>query len=292
VKHWTWKGVKICLGISTKDWRTCVAREDAPYLTIAAELERRITEGEWLAGAKLPRRVDLAREYQVSRTTIDSAVGLLEGKGLVWAVPRGGTVVRYGMSRARRPRGNLVKRNKASDGPGYSFPSASGTEVWRHHVPPTGGEVPLEDPRLARLLGVPEGTSCFRRHRVTGPITEPPFQISDSWIHPGIAKAVPEVATQQQGPVSSWLYHLEKAGHWPLSWMEFHRARLPTTDEAAELQIPLSVPVLEIARVGRSGATGKPVEVTVYVIPSDRVETVQVLERDESAQEPWPQESG
>jgi DNA-binding GntR family transcriptional regulator len=53
--------------------------------------------------------------------------------------------------------------------------------------------------------------------------------------------------------------------------MEFHRARLPAKEEAAELQIPFSVPVLEIVRVGRSGKTDKPVEVTMYVIPSDRV---------------------
>jgi len=252
-----------------------VARGDSPYLTIAADLERRIKAGEWGPGEKLPHRVDLAKEYKVSRTTIDSAVGVLEGKGLAWAVPRGGTVVRYG-----------------SVSPGYSFPSASGTEVWRHHTPPTAAEEPLNDPRLARMLGVQEGTPCFRRHRVTGPSTEPPFQVSDSWIHPDIAQSVPEVAVTQQGPVSAWLYHIEKAGHWPLTWMETHRARLPSEGEAAELQIPLSVPVLEIVRVGRSGSTGKPVEVTAYVIPSDRVETVQVLERDDSAKEPWPEDLG
>jgi DNA-binding GntR family transcriptional regulator len=72
--------------------------------------------------------------------------------------------------------------------------------------------------------------------------------------------------------------------------VEFHRARLPAKEEAAELQIPLSVPVLEIVRVGRSGKTSKPVEVTAYIIPSDRDETVQVLEREESAREPWPDE--
>jgi GntR family transcriptional regulator len=143
------------------------------------------------------------------------------------------------------------------------------------------------------MLGVPEGTACFRRHRVTGPETEPPFQISDTWIHPDIARDVPEVTATQPGPVSSWLHAIEtKGGHWPITWMETHRARLPTVEEAAELQIPLSVPVLEIARAGRSGATGKPVEVTVYVIPGDRVETVQVLQRDESAQDPWPEDAG
>ncbi len=265
-----------------------MAREDAPYLTIAADLEQRIMGGEWPAGEKLPRRVDLAKHYKVSRATIDSAVGVLEAKGLAWAVPHVGTVVRYGMTRARRPRGNIVKRNTGAESPGYSFPAAASTEVWHHHVTPTATEQKLTDARLARLLGVPEGSMAVRRHRVTGPVTEPPFQISDTWIHPDIARDVPEVTKQQPGPISEWLYYIERAGHWPLSWMEFHRARLPTTDEAAELQIPLSVPVLEIVRVGRSGKTSKPVEVTMYVIPSDRVETVQVLERDESAQAPWP----
>jgi GntR family transcriptional regulator len=125
---------------------------------------------------------------------------------------------------------------------------------------------------------------------VTGPVSEPPFQINDSWIHPDVARDVPEVANQEPGP-GGWLYHLEtKGGHWPLQWVEYQRARRPVPEEAAELQIPLSMPVLEIVRVGRSGSTGKPVEVTAYVIPSDRVETVQVLERDESAKDPWPKD--
>jgi DNA-binding GntR family transcriptional regulator len=268
-----------------------MAREDSPYLTIAAELRQRIRDGEWPAGTNLPHRTELARQFGVSRETIDRAVGVLEAEGLAWAVPRRGTIVRYGAARTRRPRGNLVKRNTGTDSPGYSFPSASGTEVWHHHIKPTATVEPLSDPRLAQVLGVAEGTQVLRRHRVTGPVTEPPFQINDSWIHPDAVQAAPEVAGQEPGP-GAWLYRLEKAGHWPISWMEFHRARLPAKEEAAELQIPLSVPVLEIVRVGRSGKTGKPVELTMYVIPSDRVETVQVLERDESAQEPWPDEPG
>jgi DNA-binding GntR family transcriptional regulator len=270
--------------------RNDVAREDARYLAIAGMLRERIEDGTYPPGTNLPRRVDLMKEFAASRALVDRAVGVLEAEGLAWAVPHKGTVVRYGMTRQRRPRGNIVKRNAGGDSPGYSFPAASGTEVWHHHIPPTAGEEPLTDPRLARMLGVPEGSVCLRRHRVTGPVTEPPFQISDTWIHPDIARAVPEVAAVQTGPVSSWLYHVEQAGHWPISWVEFHRARLPTAEEAAELQIPLSVPVLEIVRVGRSGKTGKPVEVTMYVIPGDRVETVQILERDEPAQQPWPDE--
>ena len=138
----------------------------------------------------------------------------MEAEGLVWAVPRRGTIVRHGMSRPRRLRGNLVKRNLATDSPGYSFPSASGQEVWKHHITPVARHEKLTDPRLARMLGVPEGTEVMRRLRVTGPQTEPPFQINDSWIHPrGVADA-PEVAGQEPGP-GGWLYRLEAAGHGP-----------------------------------------------------------------------------
>ena len=67
---------------------------------------------------------------------------------------------------------------------------------------------------------------------------------------------------------------------------------MPTKEEADLLQIPMTLPVLEIVRVGRSAKDGQPIEVTMYVIPSDRVEQVVVLERDESAKWPWPDEPG
>jgi GntR family transcriptional regulator len=157
------------------------------------------------------------------------------------------------------------------------------------HIPPTASLEPLSDPRIARLLGVPVGTEVMRRFRVTGPESEPPFQINISWIHPrGVADA-PEVASQAPGP-GDWIYRLEKAGHWPISWMEIHRARMPTKEESRLLEIPTSLPVLEIVRVGTSGLDEKPIEVTEYIVASDRVETVHVLHRDESAQDPWPDE--
>jgi GntR family transcriptional regulator len=63
---------------------------------------------------------------------------------------------------------------------------------------------------------------------------------------------------------------------------------MPTKEEADLLQIPVSLPVLEIVRVGTSAKDDLPIEVTMYVIPSDRVEQVVVLERDETAAWPWP----
>lgn len=205
-------------------------------------------------------------------------------KGYVWVVPERGNIVRYGTVRPRRPRGNLVKRNAAA---GYSFPSATSREAWKHHVPPKAAVEPLTDARLARLLKVEPGTRVMRRFRVTGPEAEPPFQISVSWVHPRAAR-VPGLATRTSGP-GEWLHQVEKAGHWPISWMEIHRARMPSAQEAALLEIPTRLPVLEIVRVGVSGDDGEPVEVTECVVASDRVETIHILHRDESAQAPWPE---
>ncbi len=254
------------------------------YLDIAAKIRERIEAGEWAPGARLPRLDDFAAEYGANRDTIARAIRALESEGWVWAVQGRGITVRYGTIRPRRPRGNLVKRNATA--PGYSFPSATSREVWKHHIPPTAGPEPLTDPRIAKLLGAPVGSLVMRRFRVTGPESEPPFQINISWIHPRVAD-VPGVSSQAPGP-GDWLYRLEKAGHWPISWMEIHRARMPTTKEARLLEIATSLPVLEIVRVGTSGSDGQPVEVTEYIVASDRVETMHVLHRDESAQEPWP----
>jgi DNA-binding GntR family transcriptional regulator len=259
------------------------------YQDIASKIRERIEGGEWEPGAKLPRLDDFAAEYGANRDTIGRAIGVLESEGFVWAVQGRGIIVRHGTMRPRRPRGNLVKRNVGSDGPGYSFPSASSQEVWKHHIPPVASEEPLTDPRIARLLGVEAGSPVLRRFRVTGPESEPPFQINISWIHPRVAD-VPGVTSQAPGP-GGWLYRLEMAGHWPISWMEIHRARMPTKNEAALLEIPTTLPVLEIVRVGTSGLDGKPVEVSEYVVASDRVETIHVLHRDESAQDPWPDSS-
>jgi DNA-binding GntR family transcriptional regulator len=279
--------VNISLGKLTREGQDAVPGVPGRYLDIASELRARILAGEWTPGTNLPRMADLAREYRVNRDTLARAIAILEAEGLVWAVPRRGTVVRHGMVRPRRPRGNEVKRNVATESPGYSFPSASGQEVWRHHIRPTARPEKLADPRLARMLGVAEGAEVMRRFRVTGPETEPPFQINDSWIHPrGVADA-PEVANQEPGP-GGWIYRLEMAGHGPISWRETHRARMPAKEEADLLQIPVTLPVLEIVRVGTSAKDGLPIEVTMYVIPSDRVEQVVVLERDEGAAWPWP----
>jgi DNA-binding GntR family transcriptional regulator len=259
---------------------------NSKYEEIAAAIQQRIESGEWPPGSRLPVLDDFAQQFGVNRNTVHRAIGLLETMGYVTAVRGSGAVVRYGAVRTRRPRGNLVKRNLWLRG--YSFPSASGDEVWKRHGEADKTPTAVNDPRIAKFLGVEPGTVVPRRFRVTGPIGEAPFQINISWIHPRVADIVADV--DKNPAAGEWLYRIEKAGHWPIGWVEFHRARMPSKEEAKLLAIPDSLPVLEIVRQGTSGGDQKPVEVTEYIIASDRVETVMALERDPDAEGPWPDE--
>lgn len=263
-----------------------------PYRDIERALEQRIEAGEWAAGETLPRMEDLAREYNVSRNTVARAIAALADRGLVWSVPRRGTKVRPAMRR-RVQRGNLVKRNTRHIGPdgkptvgGYSFPAAGGGELWIHHITPTVGEAELTDERIAQFLRLPVGTMVLRRRRVTGPPGEPPFQRSETWIHPRAAAEVPAVAEPLGSGPGAWIDRLEEVGHGPFEWVEFHRARLPDAEEASMLEIPKGLPIQEIVRVGYSARDKAAIEVTQVIIPSDRVEEVVHLRRDESAA--WP----
>jgi DNA-binding FadR family transcriptional regulator len=81
----------------------------------------------------MPRLPDLARRHGVNRDTLAPAVAILETGGLVWAGPRRRTIVRYGMSRPRRLRGNLVGRNLMTDSPGGRI------RPWRRRIPARPG---------------------------------------------------------------------------------------------------------------------------------------------------------
>lgn len=250
------------------------------YPEIAAELRGRIESGEYPPGSRLPGYAELTLAYGVGRGVIQMALSVLEQEGLITVVKKRGIYVRERAGRRRIRRGTHVHRRRPVEG-GYSFAATRpGEPQWVHHVTPTRGIHPITA-RAAELLGVDPGTPIFRRRRVTSPAGEPPFTLSDSWILPEVVQAAPGV--DMQGPPGGYLDAIEDAGHGPLDWHEITRCRMPTKDEASLLDIPLRLPVVETCRVSVSASTQAPVEVTVMVIPSDRVEIVTHLQRDETA---------
>jgi GntR family transcriptional regulator len=252
------------------------------YEELAADLRRRIEQGEYPPGSTLPSYAELMETYNASQVTIRTALDLLQAEGLVRAVKRLGIVVREAGERRRIQRGTLVTRDPRR---GYIFPAASSPgEPWHAHGRPRRDLTPAPA-AVAAALGVETGTEVMRRRRVTSPVGEPPFQLVDSWIHPDVLAQAPQAGEADTGP-GGYLDRIEEAGHGPLSWDEVTRSRMPTREEAKLLEIPTSMPVLEMTTTGVSASTERPVEVSVRVIPSDRAEIVSRLNRAPSAR--WP----
>lgn len=256
----------------------------ARYNEIADDLRRRIIQGEWPPGTNLPGYSGLTEHYKAGRGVISAALQVLEGEGHISVRKRGGITVRERGQRRRVQRGALITRDPAR---GYVMPAASRPdEPWQVHGRPRRDTVAIPQ-RPAELLGVEEGTPVLRRRRVTSPTGEPPFQLVDTWIHPDAVADAPQVAEINTGP-GGYLDRLEEAGHGPLSWPQYTRVRMPLPEEARAIEMPTSMPVMEVARVGTSATTRRPVEVTVCVIPGDRVELVDKLRRGPSAR--WPRD--
>jgi GntR family transcriptional regulator len=251
------------------------------YRQLADVVRKKIEDGSIQPGQIL-KAEQLASEYNISRQTTQRALALIASEGLVRTIRGTGAVVQPRRPRRRIARGQLVTRNPHY---GYVFPATSDPmEPWQAHGQPYRAHVPAPQ-AIAEAFGLEPGTEVLRRRRVMSPEGEPPFQIADTWISPAAVADAPQVAEPSTGP-GGYLDRLEEAGHGPISWREIIRVRMPSQEEAKLLEIAQALPVFEIAMTGYSGRDDQPIEVTIKVIPSDRVELCTDLVRGESAE--WP----
>lgn len=249
-------------------------------------IRERIEGGEFPPGETLPPITQLMETYGVARQAVRTAIAHLAQEGLVRTAGRRGTYVLNRLERRRIRRSQVVTRSLAGM---YVFPAASyADEPWQTHGTPEASVKPA--PRVvADTFGLSAGAEVLRRRRVMSPEGEPPFQIVDTWLSPQAVADAPRIAEKSTGP-GGYLDRLEEAGHGPISWSEVTRVRMPSTEEARLLEIPAALPVMELILIGKSGSTGEPLEVTIRVIPGDRVELVADLVRDQTAA--WPREGG
>ena len=109
-------------------------------------------------------------------------------------------------------------------------------------------------------------------------------------IHPrGVADA-PEVTNQEPGP-GGWLYRLEVAGHGPIRGRSSTGRGCPPRTRPTCCRSPMTLPVLDIVRVGRS-ARDDSHRGHHARHPERPGRPFRYLERDESAAWPWPDQPG
>ena len=69
------------------------------YEQIAEILERKIQDGEWQIGQKIPGELELAKEYHVGRSTVRETLNILQQKGIIDKRHGSGTYVKENKNR-------------------------------------------------------------------------------------------------------------------------------------------------------------------------------------------------
>lgn len=214
-------------------------REPRRYQEIADELRAKIDSGELPPGATVPGENTLMKTHDVARSTARQAIDVLRAEGLIESRQGVGITVRE-FRPIRRP---AVQRLSA--------------EVW--HAGRSIWDVDLEDrPRrvevevdevdapehVARLLGTDE--RMCRRSRtfyVEGKL----IQTAVSHLPMSLARGT-RIMEPDTGPGGMYA-RLEEIGHKPTRFKEEVRTRMPTPQEAADLQLGPGTPVFQIMRL-------------------------------------------
>jgi GntR family transcriptional regulator len=241
------------------------------FQVIADDLRQKIRTGVYPPGFRLPGSEDMETQYHAARETIQKARNLLAAEGLIWSVPKAGTVVQnQGTVPVRYSRYRRVLD-----------PSPSGP--WEVACAEAGvpGEMVMiavlrttADERAAAALGIPEGDPviCRRRHADIGDTYTQPVQLQTA-VYPAALVAGTPIAAP--GKITGGVYAaLKDAGIPPVAADETVIAREPTREEARDLHLK-GRPVLVIDRVTRD-ATGRPLEALRVV--ADPVHTTLVYD--------------
>ncbi len=232
------------------------------YREIAAELRAAIERGDYPPGATLPRVIDLATQYEVNETTAQRAITVLRTAGLVAQTRRRGTVVRD-RTPLRLPVARYADATPEA-GPWEVACAQQGLDGWTEV---TGVDQRPADETVARELGLEPGATVIRRgNRMR--IGDQMAQIQETWLpaslFAGTLLAAPEKVT---GGINRGL---ADAGHPPSVADELVTGRMPTPQEADELDLNLGSPVLDIRRTTRD-RSGRAVAHLHIVVSADRV---------------------
>jgi GntR family transcriptional regulator len=209
------------------------------------ELRRRINEGIYVAGQRLPAERDLAEEMNVSRQTVRSALNRLQTENMIDVVPRGGAFVRspsakilVGPASPDIAKGLELKRA----GSFIRAMQAQGKETLVRFIEPSS-IIPAGLEIGAKMETSPE-TEMLRRYRVHI-VDRVPYRILDSYY---LARWLGELLGKDEGyiPLFKWLR--DHTGRSPARAFERLHCRMPSAEEAALLNIARSQPVVDMDR--------------------------------------------
>lgn len=205
--------------------------EPPKYAQIVATIRRRIADGTYPPGSKLPSESQLVREFGVSRPTVVRALEALKLRGEIDREHGRGSFVKASPTRQEetkpRPVRSVLDRAEA-DEPGWT------TSVERCSAPTP----------IAGLLGLAEAASVVLRRRLTI-ADDAPYELVSIWLPVELAEAA---GLDESKPLTASVRQLiqsatgRRFGHVS----ERLTARPPTAEEAEVLAVEETAPLLAV----------------------------------------------
>jgi GntR family transcriptional regulator len=231
------------------------------YHAIAGELRARIERGTYEPGSRLPAEDALAREFSVSRQTVNKALLRLRAEGLV-RVERGvGTTVRaIPMLTTER----IGRQSPAQREAGEARGAFQGELDRLGYTSRSVVQVTREDPpgSVREVFGTDEQAVVRRREMFAGDV---PVQLATGY-YPLAISAGTAIEQEDTGPGGTYS-RLAELGHAPARFTERIRLRLATDGEAAFLRLDTEQRVYDVERIARD-SDGLVVEVNMIVMPA------------------------
>ncbi|MFB7208177.1 GntR family transcriptional regulator [Streptomyces sp. NPDC056255] len=225
---------------------------------IAADLRDEIMSGDLAPGAGLPSTAQLKERFSASNATVQKALQLLKGEGLVIGRPGASVTVREHRQRTIRPAAYMAP---AASGEPYRWVSEAANSGARAHS--TLIEVAEETPPadIAAALGLqPGGTAVLRRQLLS--IDDEPAELVTSYYPLDIAHGT--ALTERRRIAGGTPTLLAALGYPPRVSVDRVSARVATQDQYRLLRLPGDLPVLRTLRVVHSD-DDRPIEATVMV---------------------------
>ncbi len=221
----------------------------ALYQQLQDFILRRIQDGSWPPGHRLPSEHEMVAQFGVSRMTVNRALRELAAQGRVVRVPGVGSFVAED-----KPQSTLLQIASLADDV-----RARGHDYACHVLLVERVSASLE---VAALFDLPTGGSLFRAvcvHLENGL----PVQLEDRYVNP---KAAPDFIGQDFSVQQPSDYLVRNA---PYDEMEHVvEAVVPTAEQAAHLMLGAGEPCLQLTR--RTWMRGAPVTVVRFLHPGSR----------------------
>ncbi len=205
---------------------------------IVEALQRRILQGFYAAGQRLPSEREIAEELKVSRVTVRAALLRLQAENILDIVPRGGAFVRSTGAKAILASGPELKQS----GSFIRAMEHQGRQTLVRFIEPSS-IIPAGD-EIGAKMNVDPSVSVLRRYRVHL-VDRVPYRILDSYY---LASLLGDLLGKDEGytPLFKWLR--EHAGVRATYARERLNCRMPTASEASLLNISRGQPVIDMDR--------------------------------------------